>query len=71
MLITGVELVCCVLYAIMGAEERGFKVVIPLDLVSGVDEGVEEQNKLLSIIGQFYGPVVSSQEILKIWEKYY
>jgi len=71
LLITGVELVCCVLYAIMGAEERGFKVVIPLDLVSGVDEGVEEQNKLLSIIGQFYGPVVSSQEILKIWEKYY
>lgn len=71
LLITGVEIVCCVLYAVIGAEERGFKPVIIRDLVSGVDEGLKEQNNLISIIGKFYGPVVSSEDILEIWDKHY
>ena len=70
LIITGVEITCCVLYAVLGAEERGFKIVIPRDLVSGVDEGIKEQNNLLRIISQSYGPVVSSKGILKIWNKY-
>jgi len=71
LIITGVEIVCCVLYAIMGAEERGFRSVIPRDLVSGADDGIKEQNELLSVIGKFYGPVVSSEKILNAWDKNY
>ena len=71
LIITGVETVCCILYAVLGAEERGFKTVIARDLVSGVDEGIKEQNNLLHIIDESYGPVVSSKEILKIWDKNY
>ncbi len=69
LIITGVEIVCCVLYAVLGAEERGFKTIIPMDLVSGVDEGLKDQNNLLNILGESYSPVVSSREILKIWDK--
>lgn len=36
LIICGVELTCCVLYAVLGAEERGFQYVVPLDLVSGI-----------------------------------
>lgn len=35
LVIGGVELQCCVLYAVLGAEERGFHYVVPQDLVSG------------------------------------
>ena len=71
LIVTGVEIVCCILYAVLGAEERGFKTVIPRDLVSGVDEDKKEQDNLLHIIDKSYGPVVSSEEILKIWDKHY
>ncbi|MBI4170784.1 MAG: isochorismatase family protein [Candidatus Aenigmarchaeota archaeon] len=54
-----------------GAEERGFNIVVPEDLVSGVDHDLEAQKNLLKIIGEFYGAVVSSAEIEKIWNKYY
>ncbi len=67
LIITGVEIACCVLYAILGAEERGFSIVVPKDLVSGVDEGRRGQKNLLKIINEMYGPVVSSKEIIKIW----
>ena len=67
-IVTGVEIICCVLYAILGAEERGFKTVVPRDLVSGVDEGKKDQDALLNIISKSYAPVVSSKEILKIWK---
>lgn len=36
LVIGGVELTCCVLYAVLGAEERGFHYVVPMDLVSGI-----------------------------------
>ncbi len=36
LVIGGVELTCCVLYAVLGAEERGFHYVVPMDLVSGM-----------------------------------
>lgn len=69
LIITGVEVACCVLYAVLGAEERGFNVVIPRDLVSGVDEGLKDQTSLLKIINEMYGPVVNSTDIIKIWKK--
>src|SRR6185437_5161288 len=37
LIIGGVELRCCVLYAVLGAEERGYRYVVPHDLVSGQD----------------------------------
>ncbi|MGA8116780.1 MAG: isochorismatase family cysteine hydrolase [Actinocatenispora sp.] len=39
LVIAGVELRCCVLFAAMGADERGYRFVVPQDLVSGLDEG--------------------------------
>lgn len=71
LIITGVEIVCCILYAILGAEERGYKIFIPRDLVSGVDEGMKDQKNLLKIINEYYGSVVPSKEIVKIRSKYY
>lgn len=68
LVITGVEIACCVLYAVLGAEERGFNIVVPRDLVSGVDEGLKDQRHLLKIINEMYGPAVSSEEIIKIWK---
>ena len=35
LIIGGVELTCCVLYAVLGAEEHGLHYVVPIDLVSG------------------------------------
>lgn len=71
LIITGVELPCCVLYAVLGADERGFNVIIPKDLVSGVDGDERNHKDLLNIIGALYGPVVSSKDILKIWDRNY
>lgn len=70
-IITGVEILCCVLFAVLGADERGFNIVVPKDLVSGVDEDVKKHKDLLNIFGTLYGPVVSSRDILKIWDKHY
>lgn len=45
LVICGVELVCCVLYAILGAEERGYRYLVPEHLVSGQDTGDETGNR--------------------------
>lgn len=45
-IIAGVELRCRVLYAALGADERGFNVVVPQDLVSGLDAGDGTSNRL-------------------------
>lgn len=69
LIFTGVEIMCCVLFAIMGADERGFNLVVPKDLVSSVDGWEKEAENVLDFVGKLYGPVVSSSEILKIWQK--
>ncbi len=69
LVVTGVEIACCILYTILGAEERGFNIVVPEDLVSGVDEGKKNQESLLKIINEMYAPVVNSKEILDIWNR--
>ncbi len=45
LIICGVELVCCVLYAVLGASERGYHYLVPTDLVSGQDFGEETDNR--------------------------
>jgi nicotinamidase-related amidase len=43
-IIAGVELRCCVLFAALGADERGYRFIVPQDLVSGLDEGDASYN---------------------------
>jgi len=41
----GVELCCCVLYGVLGADERGFQYSVPMSLVSGIDPGAKTYNR--------------------------
>lgn len=71
LVICGVELVCCVLYAILGASERGYHYAIPQELVSGHDVGDDTDNKAVRDYLRFNQPgnlVESSDEILARWE---
>lgn len=43
-IIAGVELRCCVLFAVLGAEERGYRFIVPQNLVSGLDTGDSTYN---------------------------
>ena len=43
--IGGVALQCCVLYAVLGADERGYDYAVPQDLISGIDECDETSNR--------------------------
>jgi nicotinamidase-related amidase len=45
LVITGVELSCCVLFAVLGAKERGYHYTVPQDLVSGIDSGDTTYNQ--------------------------
>lgn len=47
LVICGVELVCCVLYAVLGADERGYHYLVPSDLVSGQDPGDDTDNRAI------------------------
>ncbi|MEV5964596.1 isochorismatase family cysteine hydrolase [Kribbella sp. NPDC051952] len=69
LVICGVELVCCVLYAILGASERGYHYVVPPDLVSGQDFGDETDNRAVRDYLRFNRPdrLVPSAEILARW----
>jgi nicotinamidase-related amidase len=70
LVICGVELVCCVLYAVLGAEERGYHYIIPQDLVSGQDPGDQAGNKAVRDYLHFNHPehvLDSSGEILSRW----
>lgn len=66
---TGVEILYCVLFAIMGADERGFNIVVAKDLVSSVDGWEIESENVLDFVSKLYGPVVSLKKILKVWSE--
>ncbi|WP_168207382.1 cysteine hydrolase family protein [Microlunatus elymi] len=69
LIICGVELVCCVLYAIMGADERGYHYLVPTDLVSGRDTGDETDNKAIRDYLQYNQPerLTTAAELLESW----
>ena len=70
LVICGVELVCCVLYAVLGAAERGYHYMVPRDLVSGQDPGDQAGNKAVRDYLRFNHPehvLDSSEEILRRW----
>lgn len=70
LVICGVELICCVLYAVLGAEERGYHYMVAQDLVSGQDPGDQTGNKAVRDYLRLSMPdhtVESSEEILARW----
>lgn len=70
LVICGVELVCCVLYAILGAQERGYHYLVPADLVSGQDPGDDTDNRAVRDLLRFNQPghlVASSDTVLARW----
>jgi nicotinamidase-related amidase len=70
LIIAGVELQCCVLYAVLGAEERGFHYVVAQDLVSGQDPGRDTYNRAVrEYLRITHGALESSLSILQSWAK--
>lgn len=72
LIIGGVELVCCVLYAVLGAAERGYRYLVPEHLVSGQDTGDETDNRAVRDWLRFNQPdnlIEDENEILARWAK--
>jgi nicotinamidase-related amidase len=68
LVIGGVELQCCVLYAVLGGEERGFHYVVPQDLVSGIDRCETTSNRVVRDYLRFAHPSPeSSAGLLAGW----
>jgi nicotinamidase-related amidase len=68
--IAGVELVCCVLYAVLGASERGYHYLVPEDLVSGQDAGEHTDNRAVRDYLRHNRPqhlIPTASAILDIW----
>lgn len=70
LIICGVELVCCVLYAILGASERGYHYLVPTDLISGRDTGDATDNKAVRDYLRLNQPehLTTSEELLTTWQ---
>ena len=69
LVICGVELVCCVLYAVLGASERGYHYLVPTDLVSGQDFGEETDNRAVREYLRYNQPdhLTDSRDLLAAW----
>jgi nicotinamidase-related amidase len=66
LIIGGVELRCYVLFAVLGADERGYRCVVPQDLVSGQDPdaAVAPIRQYLTVV---YGAPPTAAGILAAW----
>ncbi|HEY0001712.1 MAG TPA: isochorismatase family cysteine hydrolase [Actinoplanes sp.] len=64
LVIGGVELQCCVLYAVLGAEERGYHYVVPQDLVSGIDRCEQTSNRAVRDYLSVAHPAPESAEVV-------
>lgn len=70
LVIAGVELQCCVLYAVLGAEERGYHYLIAQDLVSGLDDCDATSNRAVREYLSFVHPCVDDcQLLLERWRQ--
>lgn len=68
LVIGGVELQCCVLYAVLGAEERGYHYAVPQDLVSGIDACEQTSNRAVRDYLSFAHPSpATADELLAAW----
>jgi len=64
----GVELCCCVLYGVLGADERGFQYSVPMNLVSGIDEGAQTYNRAIrDFLTLIHEAPESEEDILRAW----
>jgi nicotinamidase-related amidase len=68
LIIGGVELICCVLYAVLGAEERGYAYVVPQDMVSGMRSSEQAANRSVRAYLRAVHPTVEhAAELLGLW----
>lgn len=44
LIVGGIELICCVLYAVLGTDERGYRYAVPPDIVSGMRSSEQVAN---------------------------
>ena len=66
--IAGVELRCCVLFAAFGADERGYRFVVPQDLVSGLDIGDGSYNDTARrLLAELYRAPDTARRLLAAW----
>jgi nicotinamidase-related amidase len=67
-IIAGVELRCCVLFAALGADEQGYRFVVPQDLVSGLDAGDDSYNDAgRRLLKELYHAPETSRPLLDAW----
>lgn len=71
LVICGVELVCCILYAVLGASERGYHYLIPTDLISGQDFGDNTDNQAVRDYLRYNQPehLTDSDTLLAAWRR--
>jgi nicotinamidase-related amidase len=68
LIIGGVELICCVLHAVLGAEERGYPYVVPQDVVSGVHSTERVANRAVRGYLRAVHPTVEhAADLLDLW----
>lgn len=67
--ICGFELCCCILFALLGADERGYRYTASQDLVSGLDSGDATYNRAVrEYLRYMHEAPDSSGGILNEWE---
>ncbi len=64
LIICGVELTCCVLYAVLGAQEHGFQYLVPIDLVSGMRSTEQTGNSAIREYLRFMHPAMDQSDQL-------
>jgi nicotinamidase-related amidase len=68
LVIAGVDLSWCVLYAVLGAAERGYPYVVPQDLVSGLDTCEQTSNRAVrEFLRRVHPSPESSHTLLRHW----
>ena len=67
LVIGGVELQCCALYAVLGASERGYHYLVPQDLVSGLNSSDDTSNRAVRDFLRHVHPSPSSSDLLEAW----
>lgn len=63
---------CCVLYAVLGASERGYHYVVPEDMVSGQYPGNDTDNRTVRDYLRFNRPqrlVPTAPPLLAAWRR--
>jgi nicotinamidase-related amidase len=72
LIICGFELCCCVLFAVLGADERGYRYVVPQDLISGIGTGDSTYNRAVrEYLRHTHDAPESSETVLKELEAAY